>query len=58
MTSNLGEGGRGHRGSVKAWDGALSMQATKNPAALSNVSIYAHFDFVQHTDYLLFMHAF
>ncbi|XP_040922914.1 transmembrane protein 204 isoform X2 [Toxotes jaculatrix] len=36
MTSTLGEGGKGHRGSVRVLDGVLSLQATKSPAALSN----------------------
>lgn len=43
MIYRRSEGGRGPRSTAKTWDGAMSMQATKNPAALLNVSvIYIH----------------
>lgn len=45
MTCRLEGVDRGIRSSVKVWDGALIMQATKNLAAPSNVSVMQHMHF-------------
>lgn len=42
MICRLEEEDRGRRGSVKVWDGAQIMQATKNLAAPLNVSVMQH----------------